>query len=212
MTKNNHYSPLLARIYDKVLHIPIRKIRKSVADELNSQQFEKIIDMCCGTGNQLKYLRHKGFLNLKGIDVSDNMLRQSYRNGLNGICQKMDASVTDFHDNSFDAAVISFALHEMHARTASAVMKETKRIVREGGRIVIVDYCFDDKTLKIGKLGARGVEKMVGGDHYRNFKFYIRTKLMFDLTEGLKLQNDKRFIFGAVRMWSFENISRLEEV
>lgn len=155
MRGNNHYSPLLVRIYDKVLHLPVRRIRKSVVKELRSHNYQRIIDMCCGTGNQLRYLKHKGFSNLKGIDISDNMLRQSYRNGLNGICQKMDASDTSFDDHSFDAAIISFALHEMNAQTAKGVMQEAKRIVRNEGLIIIVDYCFDRNTLRIARLGTR---------------------------------------------------------
>jgi len=44
MAKSNHYSPFLARIYDSVLHIPIKKIRQRVAGEIKDDEYKKIID------------------------------------------------------------------------------------------------------------------------------------------------------------------------
>ncbi len=205
MAKSNHYSPFLARIYDSVLHIPIKKIRQRVAGEIKDDEYKKIIDLCCGTGNQIKYLQGKGFKNLKGVDLSDNMLRQAYRNGLDGVCQKMDASKTDFADNEFDAAIMSFALHETHAETARNILIESKRIVRPDGKIIIVDYAFDKHTHPMGKFAARAVEKFVGGDHYRNFKFFIKTNLLKDMTNEMPLVHEASFLMGAVRMWAYQN-------
>ncbi|MFW5758020.1 MAG: class I SAM-dependent methyltransferase [Bacteroidota bacterium] len=205
MAKSNHYSSFLARIYDSVLYIPIKNIRQRVSEELRDREYKKIIDLCCGTGNQLKYLQDKGFDNLKGVDLSDNMLRQAYRNGLNGVCQKMDASNTDFADHEFDAAIMSFALHETHAETARNIFIESKRIVRPDGKIIIVDYAFDKHTHPLGKFATRAVEKFVGGDHYRNFKFFIKTSLLKEMTRGIPLIHEVSFLMGAVRMWVYQN-------
>lgn len=210
MSSHNHYSRFLARIYDKVLHIPVRNIRRSVAEAIMNAEATKVIDLCCGTGNQINYLNKAGIKQAIGVDISDNMLHQAWRNGLKEVCLKMDASETTFKNNSFDAAVMSFSLHEMYAETARKVFLESKRIVKPGGLLIVIDYSFDEQTKPIGRFAARAVEKFVGGDHYRNFKYFMAHDMLQKFAEGLELKEQKRFLFGAVAIWVFANSSSKE--
>jgi len=205
MSSYNHYSPFLARIYDKVLHVPVRNIRRSVADAIRNAEATKVIDLCCGTGNQIVYLRKAGIENSIGIDISDNMLHQAWRNGLKDVCLKMDASATSFDNDTFDAAIMSFSLHEMHADTAQKVFLESKRIVKPSSLIIVVDYSFDNHTQPLGRFVTRAVEKMVGGDHYRNFKNFMGNDLLSEFSDGLSVREKKRFLFGAVGLWVYMN-------
>jgi len=205
MSDHNHYSPFLARIYDKVLHIPVRNIRRSVVKALINADAVNVIDLCCGTGNQITYLREAGIDQAVGVDVSENMLQQAWRKGLKGICLKMDASATTFDDNAFDAAMMSFSLHEMNAGIAKNVFLESKRIVKPGGLILVVDYCFDEHTRIAGRFAVRIVEKFVGGDHYRNFKYFMGHDLLLKFSDGLSVREKKRFLFGAVGLWVYIN-------
>lgn len=205
MLQHNHYSRFLTFIYDTALHIPIRKIRQSVTRVITHHKAQNVIDLCCGTGNQLLYLQKADIQYLKGVDVSDNMLRQAKLSGLSDVCFKMDASQTDFKDNSFDAAVMSFSLHETHADIANAIFNEARRIVKSGGLLVVVDYCFDEKTHFLGRFAARAVEKMVGGDHYRNFKYFMNHDLLSSFSKGLKVSRCQRFLLGAAALWVYEN-------
>ena len=206
MSPHNHYSPFLARIYDKVLHVPVRNIRKSVAEAIKNAGAVNVIDLCCGTGNQITYLREAGISGAVGVDVSENMLHQAWRNGLKDICLKMDASSTTFDDHAFDAAIMSFSLHEMNADIAKKVFEESKRIVKPGGLLIVVDYCFDNQTQLVGRFAARAVEKFVGGDHYRNFKYFMTHDMLKKFAEGIKLKEQKRFLMGAVGLWVFMNL------
>ncbi len=205
MSTHNHYSHFLARIYDKVLHIPVRNIRSSVAKVIKNNGSGRVIDLCCGTGNQIVYLRKAGIENSIGIDISDNMLHQAWRNGLKDVCLKMDASATTFHNDEFDAAIMSFSLHEMHADTAQKVFLESKRIVKPGGLLIVVDYCFDEQTQPVGRFATRAVERFVGGDHYRNFKYFMGNALLSKFSDGLSVREKKRFLFGAVGLWVYIN-------
>ena len=206
MASHNHYSPFLARIYDKVLHLPVRNIRRSVAEAIKNAGAVNVIDLCCGTGNQITYLKKAGIEQAIGVDISDNMLHQAWRNGLKDICLKMDASSTTFDDHAFDAAIMSFSLHEMHADTAQKVFLESKRIVKSDGLLIVVDYCFDEYTQPVGRFATRAVEKFVGGDHYRNFKYFMTHDMLKKFAEGLELKEQKRFLMGAVGLWVFINL------
>ncbi len=205
MSSHNHYSPFLARIYDKVLHIPVRNIRRSVAEVVKNTGCTKVIDLCCGTGNQVTYLREAGIGQAVGIDISDNMLHQAWRNGLKDDCLKMDASETAFHNQEFDAAIMSFSLHEMPAETARKIFDESRRIVKPGGLLIVVDYSFDKHTQPLGRFAARAVEKFVGGDHYRNFKYFMAEDLLAKFSDGLNVKEKNRFLFGAVGLWVYIN-------
>lgn len=205
MASHNHYSRFLASIYDKVLHIPVRNIRRSVVVAIKNARATKVIDLCCGTGNQITYLKEAGIKQVIGIDVSENMLHQARRNGLKDVCLKMDATETSFDNNAFDAAIISFSLHEMRAELARKIFDESIRIVKTGGLLLVVDYCFDDQTQPIGRFATRAIERFVGGEHYRNFKYFMGNDLLLKFSEGLSVREKKRFLFGAVGLWVFIN-------
>jgi len=49
-------------------------------NELLKYQEKVILDLCCGTGNQLKLLSKNGFKNLYCLDISDSMLKIARRN------------------------------------------------------------------------------------------------------------------------------------
>ena len=205
MSAHNHYSRFLASVYDTALLFPIGKIRKSVRDILINEGGESVIDLCCGTGNQIRYLQKAGIPNLLGVDVSANMLQQAWRRGLKDICLQKDASQTGFEDDAFDAAIMSFCLHETQAITAEKIFNEARRIVRPGGRLIVVDYSFDQHTHPLGRFAARAVEKMVGGGHYQNFIHFMAHDLLAGFSKDLELQQCQRFLMGAVAMWVFIN-------
>lgn len=52
----------------------------------------------------------------------------------------MDSAALDYANSSFDRAVLFFLLHEMPDQWRRRTLAETLRVVRPGGRIVIVEY------------------------------------------------------------------------
>ena len=65
---------ITARIYDPLLFIAVNPVRKAVARELSVRKEDRILDLCCGTGNQMKLLSRKGFRDLHCLDLSESML------------------------------------------------------------------------------------------------------------------------------------------
>ena len=60
---------IIAPFYDWVLYPFMRGIRQDVLGMVKEINPERIIDICCGTGDQLRLLKQHGF-DAFGIDMS----------------------------------------------------------------------------------------------------------------------------------------------
>lgn len=191
---------IFARIYDPVLYVVLHRIRKKVVEVVRSCNPSSIIDICCGTGNQLKYLKKSGFHNVTGIDLSQSMLQQVEKGGEQVKCDKQDATELRFNDDSFDMGIISFALHEKPLDVAGKILDEARRVIQPGGHLIVVDYTFENGAKLHVKLAIRIVERFAGREHYRFFKNYIKYGGMDQLIRGCNLVKEFRFHAGATSM------------
>ena len=163
-----------ARIYDPLLAAPLRSLRKAIARTLPKNKNTRILDLCCGTGDQLRYLKKQGYTELNGLDLSPDMLTVA-RNKSTGITfHEGDAAQTSFEDASFDSVLISLALHEKDQPLREAILKEIIRILKPGGSAIVADFYFDNMTRFGGRLMISAIEAMAGGEHFKNFKEYTR--------------------------------------
>ena len=104
-----------------------------------------------------------------GVDLSDAMLRIARRKNRfsNVTFRQADAVDLPFGNGTFDAACISFALHEMPSSVRERVVGEIARVTRPGGRIVIVDYALPRNP--IASSLAYHVIKLYERDSYAKF-------------------------------------------
>ncbi|MCD6424903.1 MAG: class I SAM-dependent methyltransferase [Anaerolineales bacterium] len=197
-----------ATIYDPVLYLALNPIRLAVMDELSQHKDSSILDLCCGTGNQLKLLSKNGFKNLHCLDLSKEMLRVAEKGGYPIKIYNEDATETNFDDASFDIVIISFAIHEKDRETQEKLIAEAHRLIKEGGNILIIDFSFDEKTTKLGKMGIDFIERMAGGEHYLNFKGYIANGGLESLIkeDKFKFVKDVRAAFNGVTISTYQKI------
>jgi len=197
MKSNNGF---IAKIYDPIFYLAPKPIRIAVMNELLKYKEKIILDLCCGTGNQIKLLLKHGFKNLSCLDISDSMLEVAKRGNSSIKIYKEDATNTNFDDVSFDVVILSFAIHEKDRNTQQALMNEAYRIIKKDGLMLVVDYVFDNKTTKFGKILVSIIERIAGGEHDRNFKNYIQNKGLLSLIkkDKFKLIKCNRMSSGAV--------------
>jgi len=197
-----------ATIYDPVLYLALNPIRLAVMDELSQHKDSSILDLCCGTGNQLKLLSKNVFKNLHCLDLSKEMLRVAEKGGYPIKIYNEDATETNFDDASFDIVIISFAIHEKDRETQEKLIEETHRLIKESGTILIIDFSFDEKTTKLGKMGIDFIERMAGGEHYLNFKGYIANGGLESLIkeDKFKFVKDVRAAFNGVTISTYQKI------
>ena len=199
---------LMAKIYDPIFYLALKPIRIAVMNELLKYKEKIILDLCCGTGNQIKLLSKHGFRNLSCLDISGSMLEIAKRSDSSIKIYKEDATKTNFDNASFDVVIISFAIHEKDRNTQQALINEAYRIIKKDGLMLVVDYVFDNKTTKFGRILIRIIERMAGREHDRNFKNYIQNKGLSSLIkkDKFKLIKYNRMSSGAVTISIYQKI------
>jgi ubiquinone/menaquinone biosynthesis C-methylase UbiE len=99
-----------------------------------------ILDLGCGTGNQLvanrKYLAGA---RLVGLDLFHGMLRRAIPKADDIFWVQGDNAAPPFPDNTFDFISNQYSFH--HVRNKSAMIKAVFRILRPGGRFVMTNIC-----------------------------------------------------------------------
>ncbi len=184
-----------AKFYDPLLAPFIRPIRHRIITLIKHYRYKSILDVCCGTGDQLKLLKEHGF-DAEGIDISDAMLSVAKRGKHKADCKNQDATDMDYKDTKFDLTMTAFALHEKSHISARKIVKEMLRVTSETGDILIVDYELSDKTSTLSKKLIYLIEWIAGGEHYQNFKDYIGKGGLPALLSNTSLTEVKRYYFG----------------
>jgi len=121
------------------------RLRDEAIDALGPTLPGATLQVACVYGNLTERLARRvadgGRLDV--VDVLpiqlDNLANKlPYGHGVNMV--QGDATALDLPTANYDRALLFFLLHEMPERVRRATLAETLRVVRPGGRIVIVDY------------------------------------------------------------------------
>lgn len=89
-----------------------------------------VLDLGCGDGSLLRFLRERRGASGYGIEFDDAKLLASVRNGVNVIQIDLESGLSGFESNSFDYVILSQTLQAVH-RTETLI-KEMLRVGREG--------------------------------------------------------------------------------
>jgi len=170
--------------YETLVDPLLRDIRKFTPDFAGMKFGDRVLDVCCGTGEQVFEYGRNG-ITATGIDIDPNMLKialkNKAKNNLENVSfQQADATNLPFPDCHFDCASISFGLHDKGRKAREKVVSEMKRIVKPNGTLIFVDFQVPLPT-NLWALFARAIEFLVSGDHYRGFKDYLRNGGMNNL-------------------------------
>lgn len=165
-----------ASYYDFLLSRGLRSIRTNIRTCLRHYDVTNVIDICCGTGEQLQMLGNENML-LTGIDLSEAMLAKARSKSPATIHYlETDACNLPFPDSEYDGVIITLALHEKTATQQQLIFKEACRIVKHDGHIIVADYAAVPEgynSTLIGKVFIPFIERLAGLDHYHNYKDWM---------------------------------------
>jgi len=133
-----------AERWDKIrsLHVDDAEVERRLLDLLPADRVGDLLDIGTGTGRLLELFADRA-RSAVGIDLSREMLAVARANldraGLrNCLVRQGDMYQLPLPDNSFDSAIVHQVLH--YAEEPGEVIQEAARVLRPGGRLVVVDF------------------------------------------------------------------------
>jgi demethylmenaquinone methyltransferase/2-methoxy-6-polyprenyl-1,4-benzoquinol methylase len=136
----------VARRYDLLNHLLSASLdriwRRKLARALVLPPGSRVLDLCCGTGDQALALRRPG-LEIVAADFCMPMLALAapkFRaaGGRTPAILNADALALPFPDASFDAATVSFGLRNV--ADLDSALAELARILRPGGELGVLEF------------------------------------------------------------------------
>ncbi|MBI3223131.1 MAG: methionine biosynthesis protein MetW [Nitrosomonadales bacterium] len=89
-----------------------------------------VLDLGCGDGSLLRYLKETRGVRGYGVEISDLDIVSCIANGVNVIQNDLDSGLADFEDNSFDFVMLSQTLQA--TRHTAELIQEMLRVGRQG--------------------------------------------------------------------------------
>ena len=196
----------IAKLYDSLFE-PLNKGLRAIGMKMfPPKQSMLVLDVGCGTGIHLERYQKAG-CQVFGIDLSPSMLQVARnRLGVDANLHMGDASNMPYSDNKFDLIIMSTVLHEMPSAVRSAVIYESKRTLKEDGRILLIDFHPGPiQPLKgwINKSIISFAEIAAGREHFKNYRNFMATKGLPALISihGLSVAQEKIVSGGNIALF-----------
>jgi len=89
-----------------------------------------VLDLGCGDGSLLRYLKDTRNIHGYGVEIDDANIEACILNGINVIQGNLDSGLSGFENNAFDYVILSQTLQA--TRHTERLMQEMLRVGREG--------------------------------------------------------------------------------
>jgi SAM-dependent methyltransferase len=134
-------------VLDRVREEPAYRAYKArVAQLLRPVAGGRYLEVGCGTGDEALGLAARFGVEVVGVDVSETMVEEARARGL-ADAVVADAAALPFERGDFDGAWADRTFQ--HLAGPEAALVELVRVVRPGGRIVVVDPDYDTQVVEL---------------------------------------------------------------
>ena len=162
--------------YSTLVDPILKDVRICVAGLSGVKAGDRVLDVGCGTGDQVFHYEQKGAI-ATGVDQNPNMIELAERNRKrrgfkHSTFRVASATELPFPDGYFDCASISLALHEMERDERNRAVSEMKRVVKKKGTLIFIDFKVPLPKNSIAYL-IRAVEFIAGRDNHKCFTDYL---------------------------------------
>ncbi len=124
----------------------LTKIKRQIAEHIHPGN--QVLDLGCGTGTLAQMCIERGAV-VTGVDANSGMLAVAKRNSPSANYLNISLGNLDEHlgDESFDIILSTLAFSELTRAERIHALKQIKRILRNGGTVLIGDEIIPEKIL-----------------------------------------------------------------
>lgn len=185
----------ITNLYSIFIDPLLKDIRTYISKFSGMKEGDRVLDVCCGTGDQVFYYGKEGII-ATGVDLSPKMIKSAEKrkekSGLTNIFfQVANAKQLPFKDNSFDFVSICLGLHEIKRDERDKIITEMKRVVKKEGFLIFIDFQVPLSSTIISYL-VKAIEYFAGRNHYKCFKEYVKQGGLDKILNKNQLQEEKR--------------------
>lgn len=188
-----------APVYDRRFANYSRQTLAMAVDGIPEREVERLIDVACGTGLLGEMLRReRPGLSMLGVDISPDMVEVARHRFTDEPYQWAvgQAESLPADDNSFDVLTCNNAFHLVERPMDGLI--EFKRVLKPGGRLVLVDWCREYLTMYALHRWLRMV-----GKHRREVRT-VREQTDLIRAAGFEIDSAERFkaswFWGLMRL------------
>lgn len=133
----------IAPTYDLLNHLlsgnTDARWRRQAARMLGLKGTERVLDVCCGTGDLAVAMLGGGAGEVVGTDFSPEMIRLAQEKAGSRIeFSVADTTALPFPDGSFDVATVGFGVRNLQDMDAG--FREVHRVLSPGGRFTVLEF------------------------------------------------------------------------
>jgi len=175
----------------------LTKIKRQIAEHTHSGN--DVLDLGCGTGTLAQMCIERGAV-VTGVDANSGMLAVAKKNSPSANFLNISLGNLDEHlgDESFDLILSTLAFSELTRAERIHALKQIKRILRNGGTVLIGDEIIPEKILakwlyyafRIPMRLLTWVVTQTTTNAISNFDDDVREA-------GMKIVNSKSFMLGT---------------
>jgi ubiquinone/menaquinone biosynthesis C-methylase UbiE len=140
---------------------------------------EWVLDVATGTGRIARPLsKHMKAGHIVGVDQALAMLDVGHQHKQPISCYSQSAGAADalpFKSSSFDRAFVSFSLH--HFGNPSGVVKEVMRVLKSGGRFVVLDPVIEEAKDPVDVALEARINQVFRRTHGPEFRFHSASSI-----------------------------------
>lgn len=167
---HSHKTPFWVKHYDKIVNLitfgKIKSMHQQTVALAQLQSGNDVLDIGCGTGYLLleaeKVVGETG--TAVGLDVEPAMIDQArQRAAKNHSHATFDVASIDeipYPDNSFDVVMQTLVFHHLDETQKAAGLAEMYRVLRQNGRLLIVDLNPSRRGLAVSLPGHNQLEQV----------------------------------------------------
>jgi len=152
--------------YDKIKPRLYRRVGKELCLAY------RVLDLGCGACELAQYLSKTYGQKVTGVDISADGFpnnRDITKNTGRIRCIRKDAArLTFIRNETTDAAIIFWALHEM--KNSQAILREAHRVLRLGSKVLIVEFPRNSLAQKLWNEDYYTVKELMGSLRKAGFK------------------------------------------